>query len=113
MRGRQHTQCTYQIASQALYERLAEFINKSFQQHQELDFKIATLIPLPKPQKTRNPPANLRPIILLNSTRKLLFLITLERIKPLIDKYTERTQCANKSGKAQATLFSTKDCYSA
>ena len=49
---------------------------------------------LPKPGKPKGPRKNLRPVTLLNTIRKSLSLITLERIKEKVEKYLS----ANQSG---------------
>ncbi|GFS02259.1 endonuclease-reverse transcriptase [Elysia marginata] len=47
---------------------------------------------LPKPGKPKGPPQNLRPITLLNSIRKVLSTIVLNRIRPKIETYISHSQ---------------------
>ena len=57
-------------------------INESYKKHEILDINAGEIIPLPKPGKPKGPPKNLRPITLLNTIRKTLSTIVLERIRP-------------------------------
>ena len=60
------------------------------------------VIPLPK-QKKRIPD-NIRPIVLLNSTRKVLSIIILERTRPVVEQFIRPEQCGfrHKRGTADA-----------
>ena len=62
-------------------------MNSTFTNHEELDINSGVLIAIPKPGKPKGPPNNFRPITLLKTLRKVLSLITLDRIKPSIEKY--------------------------
>lgn len=59
----------------------------------------ANLIPLPKPGKPKGPVANLRPIMLLSTIRKLLAICMLKRIEEKINKYIPPTQAAYRKGR--------------
>ena len=63
-----------------------------FKNHEELDINSGVLIAIPKPGKPKGPPNNLRPITLPNTLRKVLSLITLDRIRPSIVKYLSHSQ---------------------
>ena len=67
-------------------------MNSTFTNHEELDINSGVLIAIPKPDKPKGPPNNLRPITLLNTLRKLLSLITLDIIRPSIEKYLSHSQ---------------------
>ena len=59
-----------------------------------------TLAPLQKPGKPRGPLKSIRPLTLLNWARKILSLITLQKIEQVIDKYTGPWQAAYKRGRS-------------
>ena len=56
-------------------------------------FNHDIIIPITKKDKPHSP-VNTRPVILLNTIRKLLSLIILNRIRPFIEKYLPITQAA-------------------
>ena len=60
---------------------IANIINESFEKHEIPDINAGEIIPLPKAGKPKGPPKNLRPITLLNTIRKTLSTIVLERIR--------------------------------
>ena len=53
---------------------------------------MGTLIVLQKPGKPKGPVDNLRPIVLLTALRKILSTITLNRIRPTVEKFLAPTQ---------------------
>jgi hypothetical protein len=61
-----------------------------------------TLIALPNPKKPPGPPANLHPIVLLNSIWKILSAVTLHRIIHKINKFTGPYQNRLKRGRSCA-----------
>ncbi|KAI8483691.1 hypothetical protein Bbelb_386290 [Branchiostoma belcheri] len=63
-----------------------------------------TLIALPKPKKPPGPPANLRPITLLNSIRKTLSTVALHRIRDKIDNFTGPYQSGFERGRSCADI---------
>ena len=67
-------------------------MNSKFTNHEELDINSGVLIAIPKPGKPKRPPKNLRPVTLLNTLRKVLSLLTLDRIRPSIEKYLSHSQ---------------------
>ena len=84
---------------------LAKTINSSFEHHTPIEtLGEGTLITLPKPKKPPGPPANLRPIALLNSIRKILSIITLRRIRDKIDRFTGPYQSGFKRGRSCADI---------
>ena len=67
------------------------------------------LAPLQKPGKSRGPPANLRPIILLSNLRKILAACMMKRIEHKIDKEIPITQAAYRQKRSTTEhIFSTK-----
>ncbi|XP_038074897.1 probable E3 ubiquitin ligase complex SCF subunit sconB [Patiria miniata] len=84
---------------------LAKTINSSCEHHVIIEtLGEGTLITLPKPKKPPGPPANLRPIALLNSIRKILSIITLRRIRDKIDCFTGPYQSGFKRGRSCADI---------
>ena len=73
-------------------KHIANILNSTFTNHEELDINPGVLIAIPKPGKPKGPPNNLRAITLLNTLRKVISLITLDRIRPSIEKYLSHSQ---------------------
>ena len=55
------------FAPEILDNQIAIIINKTFEDHEDLDINNGILVALPKPGKPKEPPQNLRPVTLLNS----------------------------------------------
>lgn len=73
---------------------LTDLFNLLFEKHQPVDAILeGLLIPLNKPGKTPIA-SNTRPITLLNTVRKVLSLVLLDRIRGVIEEYV----CAGQSG---------------
>ncbi|KAK3797961.1 hypothetical protein RRG08_018765 [Elysia crispata] len=75
-----------------LHKSIANILNRVFEEHETININSGELIALPKPGKPKGPPKNLRPITLLNTTRKALSIITLHRIRPHIEEYLSHSQ---------------------
>ena len=71
---------------------IANIMNKTFSTHKDWDINSGVLITIQKPGKTKGPVNNLRPITLLNTIRKTLSTIVLNRIRPKIEKYLSHSQ---------------------
>lgn len=85
---------------------LEETINAIFEQHVTLEeLGQGTLVALPKPGKPRGPLTSLRPIVLLNSVRKIISTITLQRIRPKVDAFTGASQSGFKRGRSCADII--------
>ena len=87
--------------TQSLHGNIATLFN-NYAKDQRIQLGDGILVPLPKPGKKRGPPANLRPVTLLNTLRKLLSLIVLTRIKPAVDQYLSPCQSGFRSGRSTA-----------
>ena len=95
----------FNYGSDVLSPAIAPIINYAFEQHHPIEaLGLGTLIALPKPKKPSGPPANLRPIVLLNSIRKILSTVTLHRIRDKIDKFTGPFQSGFKRGRSCADI---------
>ena len=83
----------------------ANIINESFVTNTHIgSIGQGILTPLQKPGKDKGPMKSLRPLMLLNASRKVLSLIALKRVGPKIDKYTGPWQAAYKNGRSCADL---------
>ena len=77
-----------------LAEQTAQVFNAAFETHQPLKINNGNMKTLQKPGKPKGPRKNLRPVTLLNTVRKSLSLITLDRIRDKVEEYLS----ANQSG---------------
>jgi len=83
----------------------AEIINESFSTGVHIEsIGQGILTPLQKPGKPKGPMKSLRPLMLLNGSRKIMSLIVLSRISEKIDQYTGPWQAAYKNGRSCADL---------
>ena len=71
---------------------IADIYNNAFEKHEDLDINGEVLIAIQKPGKKKGPPSNLRPITLLNSHRKAISIVTLNRIRPHVEEYLSKNQ---------------------
>ena len=96
-------------APDRFYEEYAALLNQSFEQGEHVpSFTEGYLTPLQKPGKPKGPVKSLRPLCLLNGTRKLLSLITLHRVSRQIAEYTGPWQNAYKAGHSCANIVWTQ-----
>ena len=87
------------------FSELARIFNISFETNTYIpSIGKGTLAPLQKPGKPKGPIKSIRPLTLLNGTRKILSLITLNRISDNIDMYTGPWQAAYKQGRSCSDL---------
>ena len=92
-------------AAGILSEPFAEIINTIFERHIALEaLGKGILVALPKPGKPLGPLTSLRPIVLLNSVRKIVSIITLQRIRPKVDAFTGTSQSGFKQGRSCADI---------
>ena len=66
--------------------------NATFSKHENLNINTGVFIAIQKPGKKKGPPNSLRLITLLNSLRKALSIITLNRIRPFVEEYLSKSQ---------------------
>ena len=92
-------------AAGILSESFAEIINTIFEQHIALEaLGKGILVALPRPGKPLGPLTSLRPIVLLNSVRKIVSIITLQRIRPKVDAFTGASQSGFKQERSCADI---------
>ena len=91
------------------FQEYAALINQSFAQHEHVQsFTEGYLTPLQKPRKPKGPLKSLRPLCLLNGSRKILSMITLQRIQRQVAEFTGPWQNAYKSGHSCANIVWTQ-----
>ncbi|GFR81412.1 very-long-chain enoyl-CoA reductase [Elysia marginata] len=79
-----------EFAPEIVDNQIAMIINKTFENHEDLDINNGILVALPKPGKPKGPPQNLRSVTLL--IRKMLSTIALTRIRPAVENYISCSQ---------------------
>ena len=78
-----------------LHENLKNNFNKVFETHNDqFELQQSVLLPTPKPNKQAGPVKNLRPINILNSSRKIFSTVALNRITPKVEEYLSQSQAA-------------------
>ena len=97
-------------AGDCFFEKYADLLNRCFtEQSYVASFGQGYLTPLQKPKpKPKGPLTSLRPLCLLNGTRKILSMITLKRIETQVANYTGPWQCAYKAGFSCSTIVWTQ-----
>ena len=90
--------------SPTLHGSIANVLNRVFEEHESLKINSGELIALQKPGKSKGPPKNLRPITLLNTIRKALFIITLLRIRPCTEEYLSHSQSGFRPDRSTADV---------
>ena len=93
-----------------IYQQIAKIYNITAETaNHPAELTHGLLAPLQKPGKSRGPPANLRPIILLSNLRKILAACMMKRIEHTIDKEIPITQAAYRQKRLTTEhIFSTK-----
>ena len=75
-------------------------MNNTFSEHEPNDFGTGILFPLPKPNKLKGAVKSLRPIILLEISRKSLSKILLNRIQPKVTTCLSKSQSVYRIGRS-------------
>jgi hypothetical protein len=79
--------------NETLHKEIADILNQKFTKGEDLELGRGTLIVLQKPGKPLGLLNNLRPIVLLNTLRKTLSLVALNRIRPTVELFLSDSQC--------------------
>ena len=87
-----------------MYTVIAKLLNTAMAQGEDLELGLAKLVTLPKPGKVAGPVKNIRPIALLPLLRKVLSLITLLRIRGVVDRYLSPAQSGFRPGRSCADI---------
>ncbi|GFR67696.1 retrovirus-related Pol polyprotein LINE-1 [Elysia marginata] len=96
-----------------LDQTIADIFNTTFKKHEKIDINGGVLIAIQKPRKKKGPPNNLRPITLLNSLRKALSVITLNRVRPDVERYLSNSQSGFRPNRSTADVVWTHKWLSA
>ena len=96
-----------------LDQTITDIFNTTFSKHENLDINTGVLIAIQKPGKKKGPPNNLRPITLLNSLRKALSIITLNRIRPFVEEYLSKSQSGFRPDRSTADVVWTHKWFAA
>jgi len=101
--ARRHQQWALRSLKNIVSGPLAIIINPSFEHHVPIEtLGEGTPTTLPKPKKSTGLPTKPWPIVLLNSIRKSLSIITLRLITDKIDCFTGPYHCGFKRGRSCA-----------
>ena len=87
------------ILSSTTIDKLTHIINTTINNKQPHQHGLGILLPIPKHNKTKTV-ENTRPIILLSTIRKVISLITLNRLRPTIENYLSPSQAAYMKGRS-------------
>ena len=87
-----------------LTEIITNCLNECLQGHIDLDINNSILLTLQKPGKEIGPLKNMRPISLLNSIRKVLSIVTLNRIRPKTEEFISNNQSGFRPNRSTADV---------
>ncbi|GFS27424.1 1-phosphatidylinositol 4,5-bisphosphate phosphodiesterase 1 [Elysia marginata] len=79
---------------------ICNILNRVFSEHDDININGGKVITLQKPGKAKGPVTNLRTITLLNTLRKVLSLIVLNRTKHDINEYLSPSQSGFREGRS-------------
>ena len=79
-------------------------MNNTISEHEPNDFGTGILFPLPKPNIPKGAVKSLRPIILLEISRKILSKILLNWIQPKVTTYLSKSQSAYRIDRSTADI---------
>ena len=88
-----------------LDKTIADIYNTAFEKHEDLDINGEVLVTIQKPSKKKSPPDNLRQIMLLNSLRKALSIVTLNWIRPKVEEYLSKNQSGFRPERSTADVM--------
>ena len=89
-----------------LFEEISNNLNHVLENHSmEINFGLSILLPMPKPNKPQGPTKNLRPLNLLEAIRKILSLVTLNRIKSKVENYLSKSQSAYRENRSTSDII--------
>ncbi|XP_029654029.1 uncharacterized protein LOC115227290 [Octopus sinensis] len=90
--------------SEKLNVLIADLFNGMFKTNNHLPLGRGILVPVQKPNKAKGKVENLRPVILMNSIRKVLAIITLERIKPRTELFISAFHSGFREGRSTSDI---------
>ena len=83
---------------------ITDCLNECLESHLDLEINNGILLSLQKPGKEVGPLKNLRPVTLLNTIRKVLSIITLNRIREKSEKYISHNQSGFRPNRSTADV---------
>ena len=84
-----------------IHEKISDIFNEIAKTGETPEEMIeGILVPLPKPGKKLGPPANLRPVILLSTLRKILAICMIRRLEEKINSKIPLSQAAYRRGRS-------------
>ncbi|GFS10895.1 RNA-directed DNA polymerase from mobile element jockey-like [Elysia marginata] len=83
---------------------ICNILNSVFAEHGDIKINGGKVMTLQKPGKAKGPVINLRPITLLNTLRKVLSLIKLNRTKHDINEYLSASQSGFREGRSTSDI---------
>lgn len=95
----------YKYAGDVVPSILAKLINETFEKHEVIDVNSGIICPVPKPGKPKGPCSNLRPITLLNVSRKVLSLTLLHRIQSKLEPVIPNYQSGFRPGRSTTDII--------
>ncbi|GFS24958.1 retrovirus-related Pol polyprotein LINE-1 [Elysia marginata] len=90
--------------SDTLAKVICNILNRVFSEHDDTNINGGKVITLQKPGKAKGPVTDLRPITLLNTLRKVLSLIVLNRTKHDINEYLSPSQSGFREGRSTSDI---------
>lgn len=90
----------YKYSGRECASHIANILNDVFVKNMPIDTNTGVLCPLQKPGKAKGPCSNLRPVVLLNVVRKVLSIITLNRLSPKLDPFIGQYQSGFRHGRS-------------
>lgn len=90
----------FKASMQVTAQALVYAFNEALQNHQPLSLGSGVLIPLPKPAKPRGLCSSLRPVMLLDATRKVLSNVVAKRIRPKFEALLPPGQAGSRPGRS-------------
>ena len=88
-----------------LIKIIALVLKDIFEKHRDVDTGSGILTPINKPNKTKGPVTNLRAITLLPMIRKVMSIITLERINGRTEQYLSWSQSAYREFRSTSDII--------
>ena len=88
-----------------LDKTIADIYKTTFEKYENLDINGGVLIAIQNLSKRKRPPGNLYPITLLNSPRKALSIVTLNRIRPELEEYLSENQSGFRMSETPQMLY--------
>ena len=87
------------------HQQISMIMNNIFSEHELNDFGLGILFPLLKPNRPKGAVKSLRPIILLEISRKILSKILLDRNQPKVNTHLSKSLSTYRIGRSTADIL--------